>query len=111
MISKKRHALNPYVSAGMDYSTLKFFGHYNDPDKKINFSTSSAPYIGKINSTNGTIGAGMEWRLAREHDFIHIFAEARYAFGVSREADRYFSNTEVADATSVNLGVSFGFLR
>ena len=110
-INKSKQALNPYVTGGLDYSTMKFFGYYNVPDAKVNYSSSSAPYIGKIVSTRGTVGGGIEWRLPQMHDFVHLFAEARYSFGVSRDADEFFRNTTIANATSVNIGISFGFLR
>ena len=110
-INKSRQAINPYVSGGMDYSTMKFFGYYNNPDAKVNFSSSSAPYIGKIASTRGTIGGGIEWRLPQMRDFVHLFAEARYAWAITRDADALFENTTVANSTSINIGVSFGFLR
>ncbi|WP_276367701.1 hypothetical protein [Chryseolinea sp. H1M3-3] len=110
-INKSRQAINPYVSGGIDYSTLKFFGYYNNPDAKINYSASSAPYIGKISMTRGTVGGGIEWRLPQMHDFVHIFAEARYSWAMGQDADDFFENTKVANATSINVGVSFGFLR
>lgn len=110
-INKSKQALNPYVSGGVDYSTLKFFGHYNAPDAKINYSSSSAPYIGKIVMTRGTVGGGIEWRLSQVRDFVHIFAEARYSWGVTQDADDFYKNTTVANSTSINVGVSFGFLR
>jgi hypothetical protein len=112
-INKSRQALNPYVSGGVDYSTLKFFGYYNNPEgaKKINYSSSSAPFIGKIASTRGTVGAGIEWRLAQVSDFVHLFAEAKYSFAMAQDADEFFKNTKVSNSTSINIGVSFGWLR
>jgi hypothetical protein len=110
-INKSRQAINPYVSGGVDYSTLKFFGYYNNPDTKINYSSSSAPYIGKIASARGSIGGGIEWRLPQMRDFIHLFAEARYAWVMTQDADEPFTNTTVANSTSINIGVSFGFRR
>lgn len=111
LINKTRQALNPYVSGGVDYNIIKFRGCYTNPDSKINYSRSSAPYIGKIASTCGTAGAGLEWRLPQMYDFVHIFAEARYSWTVHRNADEVFKNTTVANPTSINIGVSFGFLR
>jgi hypothetical protein len=110
-INKSRQAINPYVSGGVDYSTMKFFGYYNNPDAKINYSSSSAPYIGKIASTRGTVGGGIEWRLPQMRDFIHLFTEVRYSWAIDQSADDLFKNTRVANSTSVNIGVSFGFLR
>src|SRR5688572_21904296 len=55
LINKSKQAINPYFSGGVDYSTMKFFGYYNNPDAKINYSASSAPYVGKIVSTRGTV--------------------------------------------------------
>jgi hypothetical protein len=110
-INKSRQSINPYVSGGVDYSTLKFFGYYNNPDAKINYSNSSAPYLGKIASTRGTVGGGIEWRLPQMRDFVHLFAEARYSWAIAQDADELFKNTTVANSTSINIGVSFGLLR
>lgn len=112
-INKSKQALNPYVSGGVDYATLKFFGYYNNPEstKKINYSSSSAPFIGKIASTQGTVGAGIEWRLAQVRDFVHLFAEAKYSFSMAQDADEFYKNTKVSNSTSINIGVSFGWLR
>lgn len=112
-INKSQQAINPYVSGGVDYSTLKFFGYYNNAEanKKINYSTSSAPYLGKIAATRGTIGAGIEWRLSQVRDFVHLFAEARYSWAIAQSANELFKNTKVSNSTSINIGVSFGFLR
>jgi hypothetical protein len=112
-INKSRQAINPYVSGGIDYSTLKFFGYYDGKEstKKINYSSSSAPFLGKVASTRGTVGAGLEWRLPQMHDFVHIFAEARYSWTVNQDADELFKNTTVLSCTSINVGVSFGILR
>jgi|SRR5687768_11629658 hypothetical protein len=111
LINKSKQAINPYISGGVDYSTMKFFGYYDNPEAKINYSSSSAPYLGKIAATRGTVGGGIEWRLSQVSDFVHLFAEARYSWGVKRDADELFQNTKVANATSINVGVSFGFLR
>ena len=112
-INKSRQAINPYVSGGVDYSTMKFFGFYNETEanKKVNYSSSSAPFLGKVSSTQGTVGAGVEWRLPQMHDFVHLFAEARYSWAVTQDADELFKNTTISSSTSINVGVSFGILR
>lgn len=112
-INKSKQSINPYFSGGVDYATLKFFGYYNNPEstKKINYSGSSAPFIGKIASTRGTVGAGIEWRLAQVNDFVHVFAEAKYSFAMAQDADEFYKNTKVSNSTSINIGVSFGWLR
>jgi hypothetical protein len=110
-LSNSRQALNPYVSTGLEYNFIKFEGYYATLDKKINYSRSAAPYIGKIASIYGTAGVGIEWRLPRMYDFVHIFAEFRYSWVGNREADELLKNTSVCNVTSMNAGVSFGFLR
>lgn len=111
-INRSRQALNPYISTGVDYSTLKFFGYYGLADNaKINYSSSSSPYLGKVAATRGKVAAGLEWRLPQMRDFVHIFAEVRYSWNLKSEGDKLFANTTAANATAVNVGVSFGFLR
>jgi hypothetical protein len=110
-INRSRQAINPYISGGAGYSTLKFFGYYNNPEgKKINYS-SSAPLIGKIAYIRGTVGFGIEWRLPQVSDFVHLFAEAKYSFAMKQNADEFYKNTNVSNLTAVNIGVSFGWLR
>jgi hypothetical protein len=111
LINKSERALNPYLSSGITYNILKFNGYYTTEDSKINYSRSSAPYIGKIAIPATSAGAGLEWRLPRMYDFIHLFAEARYSWIFGRKADQVFRNTKIDNPTSINVGVSFGFLR
>lgn len=113
VLNKSRQALNPYVSGGIDYNNLKFRGYYvsTTPDRKTNYSRSSAPYIGRIGTVGGTAGVGLEWRLPYEYDFVHLFAEARYTWIFRSKADEVLKNTRAENPTSINIGVSFGFLR
>lgn len=111
LINKSGKALNPYVCSGIAYNILRFEGYYTIDDSKVNYSRSSAPYIGKIAIPSATAGLGLEWRLPRIYDFIHIFAEARYSYILSSMEDKVFRNTRIDNPTSVNAGVSFGFLR
>ncbi len=112
LVNKSRQAINPYVSGGVDYTMLKFFGYYNNTEanKNVNYS-SSAPYLGKISDTRGTIGGGIEWRLPQVRDFVHLFVEARYSWAIAQTADELFQNTKVSNSTSINIGVSFGLIR
>ena len=111
LISKSERALNPYLCSGLAYNILRFDGYYTTQDSKINYSRSSAPYIGKIAIPAASAGVGLEWRLPRMYDFIHLFAEARYSCIFGRNADQVFENTRIDNPTSINAGVSFGFLR
>lgn len=110
-INTSNQALNPYLSGGVDYNIMKFFGYYATPDSKVNYSRSSAAYIGKVAYARGSVGGGIEWRLPQEYDFVHLFAEARYSWAIDRNADEILKHTTAANTASVNLGVSFGFLR
>lgn len=110
-INKSKQGLNPYLSSGVEYDVMKFFGHYTTSEVKGNYSTSAAPYVGKIKSTRGTVGAGIEYRLPQMRDFVHLFAEAKYSWTIDRDASEIFKNTKTANATSITMGVSFGFAR
>lgn len=111
LIKKSGQALNPYLSSGITYNILKFEGHYTNHDNRINYSRSTAPYIGKIAVPSASAGFGLEWRLPRALDFIHIFAEAQYSHILKSNADEVLRYTQIDHPTSINAGVSFGFLR
>lgn len=111
LITREFCALNPYVGIGGDYSSMKFFGYYAQDNSQPNYSSSSAPYVGRILQSRGGIATGLEWRLNRDFDFIHIFGEFRYSFNAVRDADTPLEHTKSGNATTVNLGVSFGFLK
>lgn len=111
LITRQFCALNPYVGFGGDYSSYKFFGYYAQDNVQYNYSSSSAPYVGRTMITRGGVAAGLEWRLNRESDFIHIFGEYRCSVNAARDADAPFENTKIGNGGTVNLGVSFGFLK
>lgn len=111
LITQEFCALNPYVSFGGDYSSMKFFGYYAQDNAQQNYSSSNAPYVGRMLQSRGGIATGLEWRLNRNSDFIHIFGEFRYSFNVASDADAPLEHTKSGNATTVNLGVSFGFLK
>ena len=111
LMNRASEALNPYMTSGITYNILKFEGYYTIEDSKINHSRSSAPYIGKICIPSATAGFGLEWRLPRIYDFIHIFAEARYSYNLKSNSDEVLRHTTIDNPVSVNAGVNFGFLR
>jgi len=110
LITKKAHRVEPYFNAGLAYDQIKFYGHYmqNDPEE-VNYSTSEAPYIGKIKQLNATVGAGVELKVVDHINFINLFSEIRYGFNMTNTYDRpELGNTKVGNQMAVNIGVTFG---
>jgi hypothetical protein len=105
---KSENSFDIYLLAGVSMDNVKFYGHYMS-DEKVNYSTSSEPFLGRITQFNTAIGLGFEYQLPLQGDFLHFFAEAKYGVPVSSDANRVaFENTSIERFTSVNVGVSFG---
>ncbi|HYG03444.1 MAG TPA: hypothetical protein VD927_13425 [Chryseosolibacter sp.] len=105
---KKTRVLNVYVSGGIAYSTIKFHGHYlNNDAKKINYSSSQAPYLGKSRVTSGVLGAGISLKVPNTK-FCRVFSEFQIAMPIATNADAPFANTSISKITTVNLGICFG---
>lgn len=111
---KEYKRVQPYLSGGIVYDKIKFFGHYLKEDKTpINYSTSKEPYLGSLNQLRTTFGAGVEVQLLNNgRDFIQIFTEAKYGMPLTVKASGdKFANTTASNQLSVSLGVRFGANR
>lgn len=105
--------VQPYILGGATYNNIKFFGHYlNENDKPINYSDPREPKLGAISVVNLSVGAGMEWKLVDDYNFVHLFGELKYGIPVVQNASNAaFANTTVAKYMAVNVGVAFGMFR
>lgn len=110
--SKSRSRIHPYITSGIQYNTLKFYGHYveESAQKARNYSMSEAPYLGKMNVSNAVLGIGLEYRLPG-YKFVHLFMDGQFSKPLARVADSDFQNTSYGNALAVNVGVSFGAKR
>lgn len=112
MMAKNMYSrLHPYLSGGMIYDKVKYFGHYLNPDKAtVNYSVSKEPYIGNTKQLRGVVGAGIEFTLlSNGRDFIHIYSELKYSATLTKQASHMaFNNTEASGQWLINLGVRFG---
>ncbi len=112
-IRSGENALDVYLIAGISMDNIKFYGHYLTAEgEKVNYSTSSEPYLGKISQLNATGGLGLEYKLPTQAGFIHLFGEAKYGSPFQSGTDsESFKNTSIRNFTSISVGVSFGVTR
>jgi len=103
---------DPYFTGGIAYDRFKFYGQYAGPDRaKANYSADD-PHIGDIRLTNAVFGTGLEFKLVNEADFLHLFAEVKYAHNLTATSTRTaLANTALAGHTMINIGISFGTHR
>lgn len=112
------HSFEPYATIGFTYQQTKFYGNYlptdeNNRSTQGNYSTTEAPLLGRIASDQMNIGAGVEYQLESSNDkFMHFFAEINYGVQLSQHASTtHFSGTNIANSTSITVGVSLGILK
>ena len=114
LIAGRSTAFSPYLVSGAFYNNVRFFGRYldNNPDQKINYSTTREPYMGSVKGVTASLGAGLEYNKIIENGFIQVFGEANYGMPVANHANKAaFENTTVSETVSVQLGVRFGIIR
>lgn len=106
-------ALDIYLVGGVSMDNIKFYGHYLIADKSgINYSVTNEPYIGKRSQISAAGGLGLEYQFPMEYDFVHLFAEAKYARPFqSASNNESFRNTAICPLSSISVGVSFGLIR
>lgn len=111
MINKKRPRIEPYVTMGMEYDKLKFYGYYLDKDQgKINYSTSQPPYLGACQQFNMMVGTGIEVKILDQYDFVHLFSEVKYSYNIQeRYTTSKLSNTSIKRPFMIDAGVRFGY--
>lgn len=104
--------IEPYLTGGVIYNRLKFFGHYLDKDKSVNYSSSIEPFLGTTHQMLASAGAGVEMTLREEYDFLQLFAEAKYGVPIV-QGTKYdaFKDTSVTNQILISIGVRFGARR
>lgn len=109
--TNRNFQLQPYVSAGLALSRLKFYGHYasQDPTKRINYSAPE-PYLGKQKTFSALLSVGFEYRFPA-YEFLSVFAEATVSRPFAGSADRLFQKTSIDNVTAIHIGVAFGSIK
>lgn len=115
LFTSEKPWVSPYFVGGIAYTQIKYYGYYLRSDKvvtPVNYSRASEPFLGKVNQMNGYIGGGFDFILKDHFDFVHLFAEAKYGFGLSektRQSD--FIATSSSSQIVYSIGIRFGAKR
>jgi hypothetical protein len=111
LFSKRRPRLDPYISTGLMYDRYKFYGHYTQETSNVNYSAPE-PYLGCVKETAAMLGAGLEFRIIDEVDFVHFFSEVKWSTNLtSMTTTKQMGNTHAGDNMIINVGLSFGYHR
>ena len=105
--------INPYLVAGAFYNVYKFGGTYlAENAEPRNLSIADESYLAKINQINFHVGAGLEYRLIDEIQFLTLFAEGTWAAPVLSKASLpTFEETSTTKNIQAHIGVRFGVTR
>jgi hypothetical protein len=112
LLTRKSTLLQPYLTSGVAYTQMKFYGYYLHNDNvntPINYSNGTEPFLGRVNQLNGFVGAGLDVNLHNYSDFVQVFTELRYGSAMSKQT-RYshFIGTAAPNQIVFNIGVRFG---
>ena len=112
-LTDKSHTINPYITTGVSYDHLRFYGFYISREPGItNWSQAEAPYLGSINQVNAGLGAGLSVAIFPELDFIRLYSEVWYRKNLSSQgSDQAFNNTALKNQMQISLGLSVGAVR
>lgn len=113
IVSKTERRFEPYVSLGIGRSYNAFYGFYHlkDMTAPVNHSVTTEPYIGKSITTQATLGAGLEFHLENNTNFIHVFAEGKYSGNLSTKNTTFLSGTSMFKQVVLNIGFIVGKKR
>lgn len=112
-LSRMSGVMSPYITGGLSYDRFSFFGYYlNQEPGTTNYSSAETPFLGKIRQANASVGAGIEFLLKDDYDFIHLFSEVRYCRNLSATTEHTaFAETKLDKQMQVLFGISFGLVR
>lgn len=110
LLLDKEIRVAPYLVGGCTYERIKFSGHYLTKDSApINYSTSKDPFLGSVNQLSTYVGAGVEFKIIHQYDFVHMFSEVKYGVNSSSNTKyNEFKSTSLGSQTLINIGVRFG---
>lgn len=113
LLSTSKLRINPYLVGGAFYNQYKFGGTYlSGNSEPRNLSTVDDTYMAKINQINAHLGAGLEYRLIHDKEFLHLFAEASWAAPLlSKTSVAAFNQTSTTGNFQTHIGVRFGLIR
>jgi hypothetical protein len=110
LAKETKSRVQPYVALGVHRNVFKMYGHYHPDVPPGNFSTSEAPFLGKIVSTAAGMGLGIEYVVKGPNHFVKIFTETTKGTVRGRtKTNEFFSQTQVRNRANVNIGVAFGY--
>ena len=107
---KGRRFVDLYLTGGVSYSRMKFFGYYlNEEKANINYSSSEAPYLGRALMSNAVYGGGIELAIPNT-EWFRVFAECLVAVPLRQRSDPAFATTTAQMVQTFSIGLSFGSL-
>ncbi len=113
LLSPASVRINPYIVGGAFYNLYKFGGTYLPGNSEPrNFSTIDDTYLAKIKQINAHLGAGIEYRLIDEKEFLHVFVEGSWAAPLlANSTVTAFEQTSTARYFQTHIGVRFGLIK
>jgi hypothetical protein len=110
VFKKNKSVLQPYLITGLQRNIFKMYGHYNPDITSSNYSTSEAPFLGRITSASIGSGAGLEYILTGENHFVKLYTEATRGTTIGDiKTNEFFSGTEMKNRANITIGVVFGY--
>ena len=113
LVMQKKTKFNPYLVGGLSSGLAKLHGHYASRDGgPVNYSSFDAPYIGSIHSVRSVIGAGVDFKIIDDFDFVHLFTEVTYGMNLLQTTkSEVLEGTRTNNQMAVNVGLRFGSHR
>lgn len=112
LLGFKKAKLDVYTVSTVDFQSYSFMGTYVDlPEGMSRKMIMGEPLLGKVSSINANLGAGIEYRIREDFNFIHLFAEIKKVVPLTGSSSYAFSNTTVTNNVAVNFGLRIGTLR
>jgi hypothetical protein len=111
LLTKRNYKLEPYINAGIAYDRYKFYGHYALNGESMGNYGAPEPFLGAIKQTSSTVGIGLEFKIADQYDFIHLFTELRWSSPLSNVSSSEFDDTFLSGNRIFNIGLAFGYHR
>ena len=105
------HAIEPYISTGINHFRNKFHGAFLDDQKPLLTDPNDELLLGIVSVSQVVVGGGIEFRLDSGDSFVHFYLEGSYGTSVQTTSTDLLRGTLIPNSFWISAGMSFGKIR
>jgi len=107
-IRTHQQIIDVYLLGGVSLDVVKFYGHDQHNNTRVNYSNPDEPYLGKVTQYSASLGLGVEYHVPYISNFMHLFTEIKFGYPLLVSFRELSSDTSLGKFSGITIGASFG---